>query len=139
MIVGLDEFKKTTEYNNFIKDNPDMGTLKVQAFTAYGAIPVSETEILISKVVGDERVLFFRGFTDSSGIISDIKLPAPYPNEDINLEEEPMYTTYDLTAIHEGYETIKRYKIAMFGEVRIIQYVKMNPEVVVSEDVNNED
>ena len=44
-------------------------------------------------------------------------------------EEIPRYTVYNLTAIHEGYETIKKYEIGMFGGVRVIQYIKMTPQI----------
>ena len=137
MIISYEEFMKLDEYQDFINENPDIGTLKVQVFTAYGAIPISDTDILISKDIGDYRVVFFRGRTDSSGIIADIKLPAPpielVPNPDV----PPKYTLYDLSAIHIGYESIKQYSIGMFGGVSIIQYVKMNPEIDMNEESSN--
>lgn len=137
MIISYEEFMKLDEYKQFINENPDIGILKVQVFTAYGAIPISDTDIIISKNIGDYRVVFFRGKTDSSGIISDIELPAP-PFELVpNPDDPPKYTLYDLSAIHIGYESIKQYSIGMFGGVKIIQYVKMNPEIDMSEVNNN--
>lgn len=136
MLISYEDFKKTPEYAAFIKENPDFGNLKVQAFTAYGAIPIPNTDILITKDIGGYQVTFFKGKTDSSGMISDIKLPAPatsIPNYDIPLN----YTVYDLTAIHTGYEEIKKYSIGMFGGIGIIQYVKMNPEINLEEGNNN--
>ena len=132
MIISYDEFMKLDLYQEFIKENPDIGILKVQVFTAYGAIPISDTDIIISKNIGDYRVVFFKGKTDSSGIIADIKLPAPLSVPIPNPDVPPKYTLYDLSAIHTGYESIKQYSIGMFGGVRIIQYVKMNPEIDMS-------
>lgn len=126
-IISLEDFKKMTEYKTFIQENPDIGYLKVQAFTAYGAVPISEAEILITKDFGNYRVIFFQGYTDSSGIISNIELPAPLT--DTQPDVIPSYTIYSLTAIHEGYASIKKYEIAMFGNIKIIQYVKMTPQV----------
>lgn len=135
MFISFEDFKKMPEYTEFVQQNPDIGHLKVEAFTAYGAIPISDTEIIITKEIGDYRVVFFRGYTDSSGIISDIALPAPVTV--INPNIVPGYTIYDLTAIHQGYETIKRYSIGMFGGVNILQYVKMTPEVILEGVVQN--
>ena len=134
MIISFEEFKQLAEYQQFITENPDMGYLKVQVFTAYGAIPVADTDILITKDIGQYRVVFFRGRTDSSGIISDIELPAPLAT--IDPEIAPMYTLYDLTAINEGYETLKKYSVAMFGGIKIIQYVKMTPEIDMGGTIN---
>lgn len=134
MLISYEDFKKTDEYQEFIKENPDIGFLKVQVFTAYGAIPITGAEVLITRDIGEYKVIFFQGKTDSSGIISDIELPAPaadlIPNPDVLLK----YTIYDLSVIHTGYEAIKQYSVGMFGGVRIIQYVKMSPEV----DLNGE-
>jgi len=126
-VVSYEEFKNTLEYENFIKDNPNMGLLKVQVFTAYNSIPIENTEVVISKDFGDTKVIFFRGLTDSSGIIDNISLPAPAVN--ISSYEVPEYTLYDLTAINVLYEFIKQYLVGMFGDVKVIQYVKMTPKV----------
>lgn len=128
-IIGYDEFKKTDLYADFIKENPDVGHLKVQVFTAYGAIPVSDTKIIITKDIEEYKVIFFQGETDSSGIISDIALPSPVTVTSLTPEVVPGYTIYELTAIHQGYETLKSYSIGVLGGVNIIQYVKMLPDI----------
>ncbi len=129
MFISYEDFKKLDDYQQFMAENPDVGFLKVQVFTAYGALPITDAEVLITKEIGEYKVIFFRGRTDSSGIISDIELPAPkadlIPNPDVLLK----YTIYDLSVIHTGYEAIKQYSIGMFGGVKIIQYVKMSPEI----------
>ena len=126
-IISYEEFKNTDLYADFIKENTDFGNLKVQVFTAYGAIPVSDTTIVVSKDIEEYKVIFFQGLTDSSGIISNISLPAP--KMVTSNEETPIYTVYDMTALHTGYETLKTYSIGMFGGINVIQYVKMMPEI----------
>lgn len=126
-IISYEEFKNTDLYADFIKENSDFGNLKVQVFTAYGAIPVPDTAIVVSKDIEEYRVVFFQGITDSSGIISNISLPAP--KMVTSNVETPIYTVYDMTAVHTGYETLKTYSIGMFGGVNVIQYVKMMPEI----------
>lgn len=128
-VINFEEFMRTPEYQDFKRDNPDIGTLKVQAFTAYNALPIAGTDIMLSIDIEEYRVVFFRGQTDSSGIIDNIQLPAP--KSSIGSIDAPLYTVYDLTAIHVGYESIKQYSIGMFGGIKVIQYVKMTPEIVL--------
>lgn len=137
-LITYDEFKQTSDYQQFIKENSDVGYLKVMTFTAYQAIPVENVEILITRDIGDKKVIFFRGVTNSSGIIDNIELPAPVSGYNIKDYQTSNYTIYDLTAIRTDYETIKKYSIGMFGGIKIIQYVKMVPNINM-EGMNNND
>lgn len=130
-IISYEEFKNTDLYEDFIKENDDVGNLKVQTFTAYGAIPVEDTNIVVYKDIEEYRIIFFQGITDSSGIISDIVLPAP--KMVTSNEEVPIYTIYNMTAFNTGYETLKNFSIGMLGGVNVIQYVKMLPDINILE------
>lgn len=123
--IRYDEFKNTDLGKEFLMENPSTGTLKIEAFMAYQSIPVEGVSIIISKDIEDYRVIFFQGVTDSSGMISDIVLPAPAPVSSTDSLENPKYTVYNMTAIKEDYHTINKYEIGMFGDVPVIQYVKM--------------
>lgn len=125
--ISLEEFQKTEAYQEFIKENPNIGTLKVQVFTADQAIPVADADIYITKQIGNDNVLFFQGVTNSSGIIDDIKLPEPAGNIEVEKYEIPKYTIYDLTVRSNTYNDTKKYRISMFGGVKILQYVKIVP------------
>lgn len=59
-LVTYEEFKKSADYEAFIKENPETGTLKVMAFTAYQAVPIPNVEILITKDINTQKVLFFK-------------------------------------------------------------------------------
>ena len=135
-IISYEEFKNTDLYEDYIKENDDIGNLKVQVFTAYGAIPIANTNIVVYKDIEEYRVIFFQGITDSSGIISDISLPAP--KMVVSNEETPVYTIYNLTAFNTGYESLKSFVIGMLGGVNVIQYVKMMPNVSLEGVDNNE-
>ena len=52
----------------------------------------------------------------------------PAPKAVTSSDVEPSYTLYALTCVSRGYETIKNYSIGMFGDVRVLQYVKMRQE-----------
>ena len=130
--ISFDEFKKLDIYEDFIRVNPDLGILKIEAFTANEGIAIPDTDIVIYKDIGEYNVIFFKGKTDSSGMIDNIYLPTPKKSDSSSLEV-PLYTVYEMSAFHIGYETIKKYSIGMFGDVKVIQYVKMMPEVIVED------
>ena len=52
-IISYEEFKNTDLYQKFISENNDVGLLKVQVFTAYNAVPIENTEVVISKDIGN--------------------------------------------------------------------------------------
>lgn len=126
--ITLEEFKKTDNYNKFIEANPSTGTLKVQVFTADQAIPIPNTEVHIIKEIDSQNIIFYKGITDSSGIIDNIKLPTPKGDYNISDFKVPEYTTYKLMVNNDKYSTIKEYDVAMFGGVKILQYIKMQPK-----------
>ena len=125
--MTFDEFQKLREYQTFMTENPSTGTLRVNVFTANGAIPLADANVIITKKIGNYNVLFFDGLTNSSGMIDNIVLPTP--NTSSNNMEVPNYTFYELNANHAGYQDVKQYEIAMFGNTKVIQYVKLMPEV----------
>lgn len=126
MNISYDEFKGTSLYKEFIRKNPSLGTLKVYTYTADEAFPSKNTKIVVQKKIGDYVVLFYSGYTNDSGIIDDIKLPAP-PDFNKEIIEAPAYETYELIASREGYEDVKINNIGMFGGVSVIQYLRMIP------------
>lgn len=128
--ITYDEFKKLDIYKDFLESNPDLGYLKIKAFTAQEAIPLSKTEVIITKDIGSYKVIFYRGETDINGMINQIVLPAPKQVSSTS-DATPKYTLYELNALHEGYEIIREYQVGMLGNVKVIQYIKMVPIIEV--------
>ncbi len=126
--ITLDEFRLMKEYQDFLKEYPDTGILRVRVFTMGGVVPLSNTNILIMKKIGKYNVLFYNGRTDSVGFLGDIVLPAP--KKDLLSTDVPIATTYEMSAIHLGYQDIQQYNISIYGGVTVIQYVRMIPEVM---------
>ena len=135
-LISYEEFSKTEEYKAFAVVNPEQGSLKVMAFTAYQAIPIEDAEIIITKEIGGNNVLFFRGYTDSSGIIDNITLPAPTSGYDDNSFQTSSTTSYRLTAMKDNYDCLKQYIINMIGDVKVLQYIKMMPITDEGETIN---
>ena len=132
--LSYEEFINTNEYQSFINNNPDTGTLKVFAYTAYKAMPLEGVNVTITKNIGNNKVTFFSGFTDSSGIIDDIILPTPKEEKIASYDLLPQATSYDLTASLKGYGTVAYKDIPMYGGTKMIQYIKMIGDVVLKGD-----
>ena len=81
-------------------------------------------KITVSKNIDDVDIVFFEGYTDESGIIERISLPAPKLDE--NNLDVPKLITYDVLATYpeEGFNQI--YKVIMYENVCVIQNIIVN-------------
>jgi hypothetical protein len=125
--VNFDDvnFKNTTDYQNFIKENSGTGCLKIRASLGNEALPVEGVSITITKNIGNNKVTFFKGVTDSSGMINGIKLPAPIENPDDEII--PKYALYDLNAKYDSDGLDKNYQIIVYSNICIVQYINIVP------------
>ena len=116
MDILFDEFKKSSLYESFMKENSGIGNLKIRAYTASLALPVSGLEVVVSSLVGDMNVIFYRGKTDASGMIENIELPAPALGNNLVI---PNTIKYDIKA---GGVT---YSVNMYDGICVIQNINM--------------
>ena len=114
-------------YEEFLKQNPDIGFLKVQAFGAQMAVPISNISVVIKKHFLDMEKVFFEGVTDASGIIDNISLPAPPQNlsEGPNPSSLP-FSVYSFSASHPFYSLEYPNFVQIFSGIKSIQPVKFN-------------
>ena len=125
------EFKNTDIYKSFIKDNPSFGSLRIRAFAASGAIPISGLKIIISTNYNENEIIFFNGVTDESGTIPKIKLPAPTLNTD-NLDV-PNKTTYKITATYKVDNTTQTFSVNMYEGICVVQNISIVPSNIVGD------
>ena len=118
-----EEFKDSSTYKNFININDSYGILKIEAFTASGAYPLAGVDIIVSKVLDGNKIIFYEGKTNDSGIIESIVLPTRSIKEEINNASDILFTTYDLEANYKKYDVSKNYDVSIFDEVKVIQPV----------------
>ena len=118
-----EEFKDSSTYKNFININDSYGILKIEAFTASGAYPLAGVDIIVSKVLDGNKIIFYEGKTNDSGIIESIILPTRSIKEEINNASDILFTTYDLEANYKKYNVSKNYDVSIFDEVKVIQPV----------------
>lgn len=119
------EFKNSDAYSDFMNENKGSGILKVQAYTANQAFPLEGVIIEVYEDIGDQRVIFFRGVTDNSGIIDNIILPTKKSKEDILSSDDILYTRYKINATYPNSNIDKTYEVGIFDDIKIIQPIRI--------------
>jgi len=123
--INDENFKNTEMYKDFIKDNPGEGRLLIRAFAANEAIPIANLRVTVSLDIDSTKVIFFEGYTDNSGMIPRLFLPAPIYNT--NNLVEPLFTTYDIFATYNNNDLI--YKVNIYDNICVVQNINVVPEI----------
>ena len=66
-------FKELDIYKNFIKENSGNAYLDIRTSAASEAIPISGVKIIISKIIDNNKIIFYEGLTDSSGMLVPVQ------------------------------------------------------------------
>lgn len=125
-----ENFKKTESYQNFIKTNQSEGYLKIRAYTASQAIPIANLRVVVSKNIDNNKIIFFDGVTNSSGVIERIVLPSPKQNS--NDLVTPSSITYDIAATYEPSNISNNYKINIYENIYVVQTINIVPTLNAS-------
>ena len=116
MNILFDEFKNSSMYDSFIKNNSGIGNLKIRAYTASLALPVADLEVVVSSLIEGKNVIFFRGKTDVSGMIENIELPAPVLGDNLVI---PNTITYNILAGGKNFD------VNMYDGICVVQNINM--------------
>ena len=125
ILFDSEEFRNSSDYFDFVGENSGKGTLKIQAFTANQAYPLKDVKIEVFKDVNGQKVLFFSGITDDSGIIDDIVLPTKPGIVDVNSVDDIVYTNYDVIATYPKSNVRREYEISIFDNLKVIQPIRI--------------
>ena len=120
-------FMNTDAYKAFMNSNPSRGNLRIRAYAASGAIPISDLKVVVRTKINNDNVIFYEGVTNESGIIDKISLPAPKLNPD-NLDK-PETTTYEVVATYVPNETTGVYRVNIYENVCVVQTISIVPEM----------
>ncbi len=102
-------------YKEFIENHPGKGNLKIHAYAASEALPVSGLHIIVSTNIDNNKVIFFDGVTDSSGMIQTLSLPTT--SLEISNLEVPVGTIYFIEA-----ESIN-YQVNLYDGICVVQNI----------------
>ena len=118
-------FKESQLYQDFVGENPSYGYLRIRAYAASQALPISGLRIIVSKVLDNTKIIFFDGVTNISGVIERITLPTPRLNTDNQVIPGTM--TYDIEAIYEPDNIDRMYRVNMYEGVYAVQNINVVP------------
>ena len=125
-----ENYVNSDSYQKFISENPSKGSLRIRAFAASEAIPISGLKITITKTIDNSNVIFFEGYTNESGIIDNIALPTPELDTDNLLK--PFFSSYEITATYLPDNFVHKYIVNMYENICVIQNIKIVPELNVN-------
>ena len=120
-------FKQSQLYQNFVRENPSQGYLRIRAYAASQALPINGLRIIVSKVVDNNKIIFFDGVTNDSGVIERITLPTPRIGDDNQII--PKNITYDIEAIYEPDNIQRMYSVNMYEGVYAVQNINVVPNI----------
>ena len=115
-MINVNDLNKEV-YKEFLRVNSGSGNLKIHAYAASEALPVSNLRVIVFTVIGSDKVIFFDGVTDSSGMIPTISLPAPIIDTD-NLVI-PKTTTYSILVSRDNRE----FNVDMYDGICVVQNI----------------
>ena len=136
ILFDSQEFKESSDYTNFVKENSGEGILKIQAYTANQAYPLEGVDIKIFKEINGNKVIFFSGKTDSSGIIDNINLPARPAKEFVNEKADIVYTVYEIEATYPKKNIKKKYQVTNYYNIKVIQPIRIPINTLIEGDGN---
>ncbi|MDD6174528.1 MAG: hypothetical protein PUC59_02025 [Firmicutes bacterium] len=129
--VGAEDIHTATEaeYRDFLKSHPANGSLKVQVYTARGALPVEKAEVEIAKLFSGNARILYQGTTDSSGILEDIALPAlPASYSQSPDTAAQSGTDYQVSVFHPSFREKTAMKVTIFDQILTILPVSLRPQ-----------
>ena len=120
-------FRQSQLYQDFIRENPSQGFLRIRAYAASGALPISGLRVIVFKNVENSKIIFFDGVTNNSGVIEKIILPTPKIDDDNQVI--PKNITYDVEAIYEPDNIDRMYRVNMYENVYAVQNINIVPSI----------
>lgn len=114
-------------YKDFMARNPSRGNLRIRAYAASGAIPISNLKIVVRTKYNSNFIIFYEGVTNESGLIDGISLPAPKLNPD-NIDA-PEAIVYEIVATYIPNDETNIYRVNIYENVCVVQTINIVPEM----------
>ena len=110
-----------------MNDNKGVGRLRIRAYLASEAYPAIGLKVVVSTIFNGNRIIFFDGDTDNSGMINVLSLPTPiYNNDDL---VAPASITYLIDVNYLPDNSIKTFTVNMYDDVCVVQNILITPEI----------
>ncbi len=117
------DLKEELSYQEFLKQNLGVGTLKIQTLIGNTYFPIKNVKIEVYKIFNHEKKVFYTGYTEESGLIDSISLPTPIRRTDYLNGS----STYQIEATHPDYQTVLIDNVSIYDGIKSIQKIEMIP------------
>ncbi len=117
-------------YEAFIARRPASGTLRVQVTEATGTFPVEDSAVEVYRNFGDDKRVFYKLSTDSSGIVDGMTLPA-FPTEySQSISTAPRSgTEYYVSVYHPDFIALNDLPIKIYSGIETLLPISLNPKI----------
>ena len=115
------------EYEQFQQENPDSGVIKTQVFTARRTYPVGNAQVNLYKVFPDGVYLIDSQFTDHSGQVKPVTVPALERSLPETPGDPAPYVSYRITVSHPDFMDAVIEQVPVFEGVTSLQAVDLIP------------
>lgn len=115
------------EYEQFQQENPDSGVIKTQVFTARRTYPVGNAQVNLYKVFPDGAYLIDSQFTDHSGQVKPVTVPALERSLPETPGDPAPYVSYRITVSHPDFMDAVIEQVPVFEGVTSLQAVDLIP------------
>ncbi len=104
-----------------------LGYLKAFVTTARGALPVSNAQVIITRIINEEELLEQVARTDISGYSPLFTLPAVSAVYSLSPDNATPFTYYNMYVRADGFYPILLREIPMYGGITAVQPVDLIP------------
>ena len=112
----------------FLQMHPGRGTLRVQVSVGDGAFPVVQAAVEVFVLLDGERIPLYRRYTDRSGIVEGLILPAgPTAGTQQQSTAAESVTYYQVDVFHSGYLPYPRQRVEIYDGIETILPVTLRP------------
>lgn len=126
------------EYEQFQQENPDSGVIKTQVFTARRTYPVGNAQVNLYKVFPDGVYLIDSQFTDRSGQVKPVTVPALERSLPETPGDPTPYVSYRITVSHPDFMDAVIEQVPVFEGVTSLQAVDLIPAAAAPVDSPDE-
>lgn len=132
--AGEGESPFRPEYEEYIRQYPGRGTLKVQLSVARGAYPIRNAMVDVSQLYNGIRYSLYNDVTDLSGIVDNMVLPARSIGSTLNYDDVLPEAEYMVTIFHPDFREITDCRVVIHDRIETILPISLTPVTGERED-----
>lgn len=125
--TGEGESPFRPEYEEYIRQYPGRGTLKVQLSVARGAYPIRNAMVDVAQLYHGVRYSLYNDVTDLSGIVDNMVLPARSIGTTLNFDDVLPEAEYLVTIFHPDFQEITDCRVVIHDRIETILPISLTP------------